>query len=142
MPIITILFGVALMAVGIGTYVGTPEGSRAIGDLLPALFGLIALGLGVGSMVKKDLRMHLMHAAVLLAALGVLIPLIRLVTFLMEMEREQQMQLVRVILTVAFSGAYVYTAVQSFRAARRTRKDGPAREKPAEPEKADPTPGP
>lgn len=124
MPALTILFGVALMAVGIGTYAGSNE--PEMGGLLPALFGLLALGLGVGSIVKKDLRMHLMHAAVLLAALGVLIPLIRLVMYLVELDRDTQMNLIRVILTVAFSGAYVYAAVQSFRAVRRNRKDGTA----------------
>jgi hypothetical protein len=139
MPILTIFFGVALMAVGIGTYAGTPEASRGIGDLLPALFGLVALALGVGSLIKKDLRMHLMHGAVLLASLGVLIPLIRLVMYLAEMPTDDQMRLVRVILTVGFSGAYVYTAVQSFRAARRSRKDGKEPPKAPKPEKAEAT---
>lgn len=145
MPVITILFGIALMAVGIGTYVGTPEDARSIGDLLPALFGLLALSLGVGSVVKKELRMHLMHGAVLLATLGVLIPLVRLVVYLMDMPTQDQMRLVRVILTVAFSGAYVYTAVQSFRAARRDRKDGKdstPKDPEPKPTAPDPTPEP
>lgn len=124
MPAFTILFGIALMAVGIGTYIGTPEEARGFGDLLTALFGLVALALGVAAIVKKDLRMHLMHAAVLLAALGVLIPLIRMGVYLTELDRDEQMRLLRVILTVAISGAYVFTAVQSFRAARKDRKDG------------------
>ena len=77
MPAFTILFGVALMAVGIATYTASEEQPSAL--LLPIIFGLVAMGLGVGSIVKKDLRMHLMHGAVLIAALGVLIPVIQLV---------------------------------------------------------------
>lgn len=122
MPALTILFGLALMAVGIGTFAGS--GSEDYSALLPAVFGLIALVCGVGSIVKKELRKHFMHAAMGLAALGVLVPLIRLGIFLADMETKQQMQLIRVILTVAFSGAYVYVGVQSFRAARLARKDG------------------
>lgn len=124
MPIYTILFGAALMAVGVGTYIGAGEGSSLSAFLLQMILGLLAIGLGVGSIVKKEMRMHLMHGAILLAALGVIVPTIKFVVYLFEMERSQQMQLLRVILTVAFSGAYVFAAVQSFRAARRTRKNG------------------
>jgi heme/copper-type cytochrome/quinol oxidase subunit 4 len=125
MPIYTILFGVALMGIGVGTYIGSTEPSLS-SFLLQMILGLLAIALGVGSMVKKEMRMHLMHGAILLAAMGVVVPTIRFVLFLFEMERDQQMQLLRVILTVAFSGAYVYLAVQSFRAARKGRKDGTA----------------
>ena len=76
MPAITILLGIALMAVGIGTFATSKEQSLTL--LLPALFGLLTLGLGIGSVIKADLRKHLMHAAVLLATLGVLIPVIQL----------------------------------------------------------------
>lgn len=147
MPALTILFGIALMAVGIGTYAGSPTAEvatdpdkvRSISDLLPALFGLIALTLGVGAIVKKDVRMHLMHGAVLLAALGVLIPLIRLIMYLLNMDRYDQMNLIRVILTVGLSAAYVYTAVQSFRSARASRKTGTEPPPPSKPEEPDPT---
>lgn len=140
MPSFTIIFGIALMAVGIFTYVASTgqEPPRTIGGLLPALFGLIALTLGIASLVKKDLRMHLMHAAVLLAALGVIIPLIRLIIYLIEMDRNTQMNLI----TVALSAGYVYVAVQSFRKARTSRRDGtdpPEYDKPEPPAEPDPT---
>ncbi len=121
MPAFTILFGVALMAVGIGTYAASEDKPSAL--LLPIIFGLVALGLGVGSVVKQDLRKHLMHAAVLLATLGVLIPVIQLVMHVVAMwqeERDRSLTLLAVLVTVAFSGAYVFAAVQSFRAARRS----------------------
>ena len=139
MPLFTILFGVALMVVGIGTYAASEDQPSAL--LLPIVFGLLALGLGVGSLFKPDLRKHLMHGAVLLAALGVLVPVVQLVLRVVAMwqdDRDRSLTLLAVLLTVAFSGAYVYAAVQSFRTARRGRKDVNAdtpepAEEPAEP---------
>jgi len=126
MPVFTILFGVALMGIGIGTYMGSVEPSLSE-FLLQMILGLLAVGLGVGSIVKKEMRMHLMHGAVLLAAMGLIVPAIRFAIYLFNLPQDEQMQLLRVILTVAFSGAYLYAAIQSFRAARKNRKaDTPA----------------
>ena len=125
MPIFTILFGIALMVVGIGTFAASNDRPSAL--LLPIIFGLIALALGVGCIVKKDLKMHLMHGAVLLAAMGVVVPIVQLAVRMVSMWQEQRdkaLTLLAVLLTVAISGAYVYTAIQSFRAARKSRKDG------------------
>lgn len=143
MPALTILFGLALMVVGIGTYAASEAKPSAL--LLPIIFGLIALGLGVGSLIKKDLKMHLMHGAVLMAALGVLIPIIQLIMRVIDLwqkERDQALTLMAVLLTVVFSGAYVYSAVQSFRAARRTRKDGTVDARESAPKPIDTTPTP
>lgn len=137
MPIYTILFGVALMGIGIGTYAGSAEPSLS-SFLLQMILGALAIALGVGSMVKKEMRMHLMHGAVLLALMGVIVPTIRFGAYLFNLEQDEQMQLLRVILTVVFSGAYVYLAVNSFRAARRSRKDNPA----STPSQPDPEPAP
>ena len=125
MPLFTILFGVALMAVGVGTYIGAGEGASFSAFLLQMILGLLASGLGVGAIVKKEMKMHLIHGAVILAALGVILPLIKFGMYLFELEPDVQMKLLRALLTVAFSGAYVYAAVQSFRAARRNRTDPP-----------------
>lgn len=139
MPIYTILFGVVLMAIGIGTYIGSGESASFWAFFLQMILGLLAIGLGVGSIVKKPMRMHLMHAAIILAVMGVLVPTIRFGLYLAELERDQQMQLLRALLTVLFSGAYVYAAVQSFRAARKNRKDQPDKiEKPTPPPANDP----
>ena len=128
MPIYTILFGVALLVVGVGTYVGSGEGASMQGFVLQMILGLLAIGLGVGSIIKKEMKMHLIHGAVILAAIlvlmGVVIPVIEFVSHIMGMDRPGQMDMLRALLTVVFSGAYVYLAVQSFRAARRTRKNG------------------
>ena len=141
MPIFTILFGVALMAVGIGTYIGAGEAASLSGFLLQMILGLLAIGLGVGSIVKKEMKMHLIHGAVLLATLGVIIPTIKFGSYLYQLEPSVQMNLLRALLTVAFSGAYVFAAVQSFRAARRDRKDSTPNAPNPPPEQADPTSG-
>ncbi|MFK7790039.1 MAG: hypothetical protein AB8C95_11190 [Phycisphaeraceae bacterium] len=140
MPIFTILFGVALMAVGVGTYVGAGEGASLSAFLLQMILGMLAIGMGVGSLVKKELRMHLIHGAVLLACLGVIVPTIKFGLHLFELERSVQMNLLRALLTVAFSGAYVYAAVQSFRAARRSRTDATEAESNTPEIEADSTP--
>lgn len=128
MPIYTILFGVALLAVGVGTYVGSGEGASMQGFVLQMVLGLLAIALGVGSIIKKEMRMHLIHGAVILAAIlvlmGVVIPVIEFVSHILGMDRPRQMDMLRALLTVVFSGGYVYLAVQSFRAARRSRKNG------------------
>jgi len=140
MPIFTILFGVALMAIGVGTYIGAGEDASFSAFILQMILGLLAMGLGVGAIVKKEMRMHLIHGAVILAAMGVIVPTIKFGTYLFELERSVQMNLVRALLTVAFSGAYVYAAVQSFRAARRNRTSAPS-PPPSEPKpQPDPTP--
>jgi hypothetical protein len=127
MPIYTILFGVALMAIGIGTYIGAGETASLTGFLLQMILGLLAIGMGVGAIIKKDMKAHLIHGAILLATMGVIVPTIKFGIYLFDLPRDVQMNLVRALLTVAFSGAYVYAAVQSFRAARRSRTDAPAR---------------
>ncbi|MBX2852411.1 MAG: hypothetical protein KTR15_11780 [Phycisphaeraceae bacterium] len=130
MPIYTILFGVALMGVGVGTYVASGEEAGMQGFVLQMILGLLAVALGVGSIIKKEMRKHLIHGAVILATLlvlmGVVIPVIEFVSHLTGLERAKQMDMLRALLTVVFSGAYVYLAVKSFRAARRSRKDGTA----------------
>lgn len=128
MPAYTIVFGLVLIGVGVGTYIGAGEGASFWAFFLQVVLGLLALGLGVGSIVKKPLRMHLMHGAVLLAAMGVIVPIVKLVAFIIgELDtRQEQMDALRIVLTVLASGGYVYLAVQSFRKARRDRLTGKA----------------
>lgn len=125
MPIFTILFGVALMVVGVGTYVASGEDPSMQGFVLQMILGLLAIGLGVGSIVKKEMKMHLIHGALILAALlvlmGVVIPVIEFISHLISLDRSKQMDMLRALLTVLFSGGYIYLGVRSFRAARRSR---------------------
>lgn len=135
MPAITILFGALLMAVGVGTYIGAGEGATLSTFLLQMILGAVAMGLGVGAIAKKPMRMHLMHGAILLAVMGVIVPIVKLVAYIADLPRPEQMELVRVMGTVLVSGGYVYLAVLSFRKARAARKIGTT-------DKADTTPPP
>lgn len=140
MPLFTILFGVALMAVGVGTYIGAGEAADIWSFVLQMILGLLAIGMGVGSLVKKELKMHLIHGALLLAAMGLIVPAIKFGSYLFQLEQGVQMNLLRALLTMVFSGAYIYLGVRSFRTARRSRTDATPLA-PSEPDtQPDPTP--
>jgi|GEM_PF-173451 len=139
MPVLTILFGLGLIAIGTGTYLGAGEVGRFSDFVLHLILGLAAIGFGVGSLVKKPLRMHLMHGAVLLATLGVIVPGVLFAIHLYNLPTEDQMNILRALLTVILSGVYVYAAVRSFRAARRDRKNQPAEAPQSVPDEVEPT---
>ncbi len=65
---ITIVLGVLLTALGVGSYFGTDQVSKTA--LIPAYFGIVTLILGAISWAKPSWRMHAMHGAVLLALVG------------------------------------------------------------------------
>lgn len=67
MPRITRLFGILLTLIGIIGYL--VSGAASVTALIPAFFGIVFIILGrlAG---KESLRKHMMHAAVLLALLG------------------------------------------------------------------------
>ena len=121
MPLATIAFGLILLVASLGTYAAADDPPFIA--LLPAFLGLLALACGVASVVKKNLRMHFMHVAVLLAAVGVIVPLWLMVQFLaVELQGDEGLKVIRIFVTVTVSGLYLYAAVQSFVSARRKRK--------------------
>jgi hypothetical protein len=68
MPIVTIVFGLILLALGGGLYAGT--GMESVTALIPAFFGLAFLALGV--LARNPARLKLtMHIAAVLALLGI-----------------------------------------------------------------------
>ena len=69
MPRLTIIFGPLLILLGAGGYFGT--GQTSVTALIPAFFGVPFLLLGLVAL-KDGLRKHAMHAASLLALLGVI----------------------------------------------------------------------
>ena len=69
MPSTTIALGAALIVLGIGSYVLT--NAVSLTALIPAAFGLVLVATGV--LAQNDrMRMHAMHAAVVVALLGFL----------------------------------------------------------------------
>jgi hypothetical protein len=65
---ITIIFGVLLILLGVIGFVAT--GSSHMTALIPAAFGVLLAALGAVAQAKPNLRMHIMHAAVLVGLLG------------------------------------------------------------------------
>ena len=79
MPSTAIVSGVLLILLGIISYViGLIFGNASLTALIPAGFGLLLAILGYLSETKENLRKHLMHVAVLIALVGFVVPLIRL----------------------------------------------------------------
>lgn len=70
MPKISMGVGIALIVLGIGSYILTGGGS--ITALIPAPFGLVIAGLGGLAQWKEDYRKHAMHGAAAVGLFGVL----------------------------------------------------------------------
>lgn len=79
MPSTSIISGILLILLGIAGYIyGTANGNASLTALIPAAFGLLLAIFGFIGKQNESLRKHLMHAAVLVALLGFLIPTVRL----------------------------------------------------------------
>lgn len=69
MYLVTIVFGILLIAVGVGGFVAT--GSEHYTALIPAALGLLLVVLG-GLAARPDWRKHAMHGAALIGLVGFL----------------------------------------------------------------------
>jgi len=65
---LSIYIGIALIILGLASYIIT--GAASATALIPAFFGLAFVGLGILGDKKESMRKHSMHAAILLAILG------------------------------------------------------------------------
>ncbi|MDQ2746474.1 MAG: hypothetical protein M3T96_04350 [Acidobacteriota bacterium] len=120
MPSTSILSGVLLILVGIAGFgFSVLDGTNAPTALIPAAFGLLLVILGLVARAKENLRMHLMHAAVLIGLLGFLIPAWRVLSKLSDIKVS-----LAVLSQVAMSViclVFVLLCVKSFIDARRNR---------------------
>lgn len=66
---LSISVGILLIILGIGSFVHT--GAASATALIPAFFGIAFIALGVIGINKETMRKHVMHAALLLAILGI-----------------------------------------------------------------------
>ncbi|NDC80199.1 MAG: hypothetical protein EB090_02840 [Verrucomicrobia bacterium] len=117
---LTIGFSFAYILLGIAGFVLT--GSTHKTALIPAGFGLVLLILGFAAK-KENLRMHVMHTAVLIALLafaGTARSLTRLPSVL-DHTAERPAAIVTQSINAALSLAYIAFAVRSFIQARRAR---------------------
>jgi cation transport ATPase len=69
MPIVTILFALILIVMGVGGYLGTDRVSPTA--LIPAAFGVLFLLCGILAL-KESLLKHAMHGAAMLGVLSIL----------------------------------------------------------------------
>ncbi len=112
MPLITFLFGLVLVLVGVVFYSLTETASWT--PLIPSLFGAGFLICALAS-IKRQWRMHAMHAAVLLA-------LLLIVGSFMPLRNPTTAKTFEALLTIVLCVAYMVMCVRSFIAARRARK--------------------
>ncbi len=75
MPLVTIIYGLLLVLLGVGGYFGS--GQASFTALIPAIFGLVAMIAGLVAR-KEHLLKHAMHGAAMVGLLGFLIPGLRL----------------------------------------------------------------
>ncbi len=120
MPTLALLVGVVLVAIGLGTYLGT--GAHAPTALIPAALGVLIAAAGALARNPR-LRMHAMHVAVLVALIGVLgcIPGVLKLPALLGGTAERPIAVVAQIVTLVVCLAFVVSAVRSFIEARRSR---------------------
>jgi DMSO reductase anchor subunit len=127
----TIVFGVLLVALGLGSYVVTAMESWTA--LIPAGFGLVLALLG-GLALKESLRKHAMHAAAAVGLIGLIGGLAMAVPHLGEListghatradpaHPDATGAVVCQLLLAALCGVFVGLCVKSFIDARRRRK--------------------
>ena len=125
MPAITFFVAVLLLAVGLGGFVAS--GAHAPTALIPAVLGVL---IGVCAAVARNpkARMHAMHAAVLLALLGVLGSLrgvLQLPALLSGQTVARPLAVVAQSVTVVLCLGYLVVAIRSFIQARRQRLASP-----------------
>lgn len=120
MPSTSIISGFLLILIGaLGYAFGLIDGHGSPTALIPAAFGILLLILGSVAKSKENLRMHLMHAAVIIGLLGFLIPAYRLLS------RINDLNVSLAVLSQAAMAViclfFVILSVQSFVNARRNR---------------------
>lgn len=128
MPSTAITFGILLVVLGLGAFgyaastlpPGEPA-TRVMTALIPAIFGLILLILGLAARAKESLRKHLMHGAVVIALLGVLgtVSSIAKLPALFAGTAERPAAVVVQFITAVICIIFVALSVKSFIDARR-----------------------
>jgi Na+/alanine symporter len=119
---ITLTVGVLLILLGVGGYTlswisNDPQPTA----LIPAIFGLVLVILGWLARQEK-LRMHVMHAAVIIGLVGFVIPAMRLASKLKSGPFTWDLASIALVLMTLICFVFVVLCVKSFIDARRQRK--------------------
>ncbi len=123
---LTIVFGILLILLGVGAYVVTEMQSKTA--LIPAFVGLPLVILGAIAQAKPGIRMHVMHAAVLIGLLGFFGSVGGVVKLLKwqlnDVEPARPAAVVVQAIMAVLMVAFVAICVKSFIAARKARRAG------------------
>lgn len=123
MTITGIYCGIVLILIGVAGYgYGLSIGHASPTALIPAAFGLlIALFSAIGR-AKENLKMHMMHVAVLIGLIGLIIPAYRVLSKISSISLSAAVvtQVAMAVVCLIF----VILCVQSFISARRNRVNG------------------
>lgn len=120
MPNTAIWFGRLLLIVGTAGYAyGMTTGNASPTAFIPAAFGVVLMLLGYLAMRSEGMRKHLMHAALVVALIGFIVPFGRLVSKLSDMTLSAAVvsQIAMALICLGF----VLLGVRSFAAARADR---------------------
>ncbi|MEM1206356.1 MAG: hypothetical protein AAGN66_24200 [Acidobacteriota bacterium] len=123
MPVVTMIFGALLIALGVIGYVAT--GQASVTALIPSFFGIAFLGLGAMAR-KESLLKHAMHGAALLTLLGIggsIGGLAKLPTVLSG-TAERPAAVLSQASMAALSVVFLVLCIRSFIAARKAREQG------------------
>ena len=121
MPIVTIVYGLLLIVIGVGFYAGT--GQASVTALIPAFFGVPLVVCGVLAR-REHLLKHAMHAAAalgLLAFLGSLPGLVQFFVFIHGGAVARPNAALEQAFMAVLSLVFVALCVRSFIEARRAR---------------------
>ena len=124
MPSTSIIFGVLLILLGIIGYVyGSINGNASLTALIPAIFGLVLVGLGLLGQGRETLRKHVMHGAVVVGLLGFLATLTSFLKIpaLLAGTAERPAAVVSQLIMSVICLVFVILCINSFIAARRNR---------------------
>lgn len=110
-------FGLLLIALGIGSYLGT--GRTSVTALIPAFFGAALVVCAIVAR-RESARKHAMHAAVAIGLVGAIAALARAVPAALNGQASRPAVLAQLAMGVLLL-IYVGLGVQSFVAARRAR---------------------
>lgn len=121
---VTVLFGVILTGIGLFGYFGSTSENPSPTALIPAGFGIVLIALGIVAH-KAAARMHAMHAAAMVALVGVLLAGGRAFMKLGSLASDDVSIRRPVAMTALMSIVclvYVVLCIRSFIAARRRRQ--------------------
>lgn len=128
MVVVTLLLGGILILLGLVAFFAT--GASHYTALIPAAFGLVLDLLGSAALVAPQARKHLMHAAVAIAALGLIGTfggVMKLPTLLAGGPLERPAAVATQSAMAVCCLVYLVLAIRSFVAARRPASDVMAR---------------